>query len=215
MKKSFKKVLVSLLCLAMLATMIPFTSLAADAEETEVIFGTGGSNGGNTEVNAAYVGGIGGKAADDTAYAFTFGETATTSSRRYQYDLTEYTAGTDEFTYEFNMYADGDAVAWVCYSSGYNLLRWDPDGKLWYNYNGTLTEFGTLTRGEWHKIAVSFRSGCRFVYYVDGVYVSDYSGWTSKPNTLGFGYSNNSANGVVAFDDCVKYKELYTAHYSA
>ena len=41
MKKSFKKVLVSLLCLAMLATMIPFTSLAADAEETEITIGIG------------------------------------------------------------------------------------------------------------------------------------------------------------------------------
>lgn len=214
MKKSFKKVLVALICIAMLTSVLPVVSLAAGADETEIVFGTGGKNGGNSEVTAQYVGGIGGKAADDTAYAFVFGETPTVSSRRYEYDITEYTPGTDEFTYEFSMYADGDAVAWICYRGGNHLIRWDADGKFYYNYNNTMTEYIELTRGEWHKVAISFRKGNRFVFYVDGQLLTDFSGWLSSPEMLGFGYLSTSANGIVAYDDCVKYKELYTAHYS-
>ncbi len=214
MKKSFKQVLVSLLCFAMMAAMVPFAGFAMGAEETIINIGSGGSVGGGGEINASYVGGIGGKAYDDTAYTYTFNETPTASSKRYQYDITEYSAGTDEFTYEFNMYADGDASAWICYDGGYSLLTWKSDGTLLYNYDGTMTEWGKLSRGQWHRVAISYRTGRRFVYYVDGNYISDYSKWIAAPSTIGFGYDTGSANGVVAYDDMIKYKELYNNHHS-
>ena len=213
MKKSFNKFLSVLLIFSMLTTVLPTLSLAADAAETGVSLGTGGSYGGSG-LKVTQTGGIGGKCADDTSAAFVLGSEAASSARRYEYDISGYVAGTDEYTYEFNMYADGDAIAWMCYSSGYTLLRWDADGTLWYDNSGTLTEWGKLERGQWHRVAISYRKGQRFVFYVDGVLVCNSSKFTSTPKIIGFGYYSGSSNGIVAYDDMIKYDELYTNHHT-
>lgn len=212
MKKMFNKILSSLLICSILVCSLSFVSLAEKAAENQVILGDGGSYGG-IGINVAQVGGIGGKSPDDMACAFVLGADEATYYRRYQYDVSQYVPGTDEYTYEFNMYADGNAEAWVCYGSGYSLIRWDADGTIWYDKDGTMTQWGRLSRGQWHRIAISYRIGYRFVYYIDGVLVCDTSRYTSAPSIIGFGYAEGSSDGTVAFDDMIKYDELYTNHY--
>ncbi|MBQ4527856.1 MAG: hypothetical protein II998_07270 [Clostridia bacterium] len=219
MKKTMKKLLASILALAMVLTLAPLASFAEEAVEetvdTSFVFGSSYGSYNNTKVPVYDLGGLGGKAADDTAMAFVYeGEEATADVTRWYYPVTHL----DETVYKssgtgpsvhfaFNIYADGGAIARFSYNNSYNLLLWQPDGTVNYTDDGVAKTI-TMERGKWHRVAVALNNngGGRFALYIDGVKLAEKAdaGWNANIDAklnLAFGIELGSTKGTVAYDD--------------
>ncbi len=210
MKRSIKKLLASLLAVAMLAGLVPLGAMAET--DTSFVFGTGTYGSFRSQgIPGVQLGGIGGKAEDDMAMAFVVDSEFNGQESRWQYPTTHIAAsdvgtsgGSQGIYYSFNMYADGNVVVSVGYGSGLSILKWNPDGSLNVpNVSGAVS----AERGKWHKVVVSQNdsSGGRLALFIDGVRIgtsadAGWSGWGSKTPLL-FGVLADSANGVAAFDD--------------
>lgn len=153
-------------------------------------------------------GGIGGKSADDYAYSITVGEGTEGNNPRLERTVQKGII----HTMEFNMYADGDASAYVGYTySNTRTIKWDPDGKVYIDKKGTLTHVTTLERGKWHNFAVSHDvPRGRYRVYIDGVQYTDTTApWTTDAKFVAFGVVKDTSNGMVAFDDLDAYYGYY------
>ena len=214
-----KKVLTLFLTLAMIVSMSSVVSFAEDTDTTFTIgTGTYGSLNDPNKVPMTEVAGLGGKADDDTAMAFVLDGAGCATSIRWQYPLTHINAsdvatsgGSKGIYFAFNIYADGDVTARICYAGSYDIIKWNPDGTA--KVTG-LAEPITLERGKWHKVVLSMndQNGGRFGGFIDGVKIpanvdSTWNSITGK-GPLGFGFEAGSKNGIVAFDDA------YSAYWS-
>lgn len=216
-----KKILASLLTVAMIATLVPFAAFAEETVDTSFVFGTGSYGSFRSQgIPGVQIGGIGGKAQDDLSMAFVVDSDFNGQESRWQYPTTHISAdaigsgGTKGMYCSFNMYADGDTVVGVGYGSNLSaILKWEADGTLTYNIekvNHTIM----LERGKWHKVVISVCEGVgqRVGLFIDGVLLSTtsdlgWSGWASKTPFL-FGVPATSGTGTVAFDD--PYLTLWT-----
>ena len=215
MKKSMKKILASLLALAMIATLVPFAAFAEETVDTSFVFGSSYGSFNNTKVPVSYPGGIGGKAADDTAMAFVYeGEEATADVTRWYYPVTHL----DETVYAssgsgpsvhfaFNIYADGGAIARVGYNTSYDLFLWQPDGTVQFKEDG-VSKTCIVERGKWHRVGIALNNngGGRFALYIDGVKLAEkacatWNGNIDAKANLTFGIALGSTKGTVAYDD--------------
>ncbi len=206
-----KKILALFLCAAMVFSV---SSLSVFAEETVgELVGVNTEDGSlnSNQFSLTELSGLAGKASDDAATAFVLDESGASSEIKWSYALSEIvpdkvgTSGASKGIYfAFNLYASGDAVARISYSSGYKILEWGSDG--------TATATGasdpiTMERGKWHKIVLSMNdsNGGRIALFVDGVRIaaSADSTWNSisGKSPLSIGVVENSKNGIVAFDD--------------
>ena len=218
MKRSIKKLLASLLALAMIASVAPLGAMAEETEavDTSFVFGTGSYGGFNYDTVAheygKQVGGIGGKASDDLALAFVYdSDEPLANDKRWSYPFTHIeelgtSGGSKGVYFEFNIYADGNATARVdCATS--NILLWAPDGTVSIPTHAGTTVTTTLERGKWHKVGLSLNesNGGRFGVYFDGVRATDDAAtWdrtSAAKSPLYFSIEKNSTNGIVAYDD--------------
>lgn len=216
-----KKILASLLTVAMIATLVPFAAFAEETVDTSFVFGTGSYGSFRSQgIPGVQIGGIGGKAQDDLSMAFVVDSDFNGQESRWEYPTTHISAddigsgGTKGMYCSFNMYADGDTVVGVGYASNLSaILKWEADGTLTYNIekvNHTIM----LERGKWHKVVISVCEGVgqRVGLFIDGVLLSTtsdpgWSGWASKTPFL-FGVPQTCGTGTVAFDD--PYLTLWT-----
>lgn len=216
MKKSFKKYLAAMLSVALLATMVSFSAFASvdttQTTVTELTIGTGGTFNGSG-VAPSVLTDVGGAEGYVMGWDFT-SYTEPTNGKRYDFPVHDATT-MKQHTYEFNMYADGNAVAHLYYTGGNKILRWDPDGSLWFLVDKTMTNMGTYERGKWLHVALSYRSGDRYILYVNDEQLSDFSGWgIGNGKMFGFGVGDGSYGGIVAYDDIIKYDGLFAKYGS-
>lgn len=170
------------------------------------------SNGVEGHGSVGFVGGIGGKSADDFSLCFDVTDRISRNDR-FDYDASEFInpekpSVSFYFAFEFNMYADGDAVAAATYDAGYIIFRYMPDGS--FVLGGTNPKIYTdrkFERGKWHRVAVasSAPDGGRFSVYCDGIWVGQTDWFTNKPSAIGFGVSEG-AKGKAACSDVYKFK---------
>jgi len=216
MKKTMKKLLASILALAMVLTIAPLASFAEEAVEetvdTSFVFGSSYGSFNSTVRYDTELGGLGGKAADDMAFAFVYeSDEALSGDKRWSYPLTHIeevgtSGGAKGVYFEFNIYADGGAIARVgC--TGSNIFLWKADGTVSIPTHAGTTVTTTLERGKWHKVGLSLNesNGGRFGVYFDGVHItSDAAKWSASSaakSPIYFSIEKDSTNGVVAFDD--------------
>lgn len=114
------------------------------------------------------------------------------------------------YTYSFNMYADGDAVGFIGFAEGSDLLKWNADGSISYHDGSSYQPSGiTLERGRWHKMAVTYDSDrARFVFFANGELITPDGRWCPNGADMHFG-SYNGSNGQVLFADFVTYEGYY------
>lgn len=207
-----KKILASLLTVAMIATLVPFAAFAEETVDTSFVFG---SSYGSFNSNVRYdteLGGLGGKAEDDMAFAFVYeSEEALAGDKRWSYPLTHLdefgtSGGSKGVYFEFNIYASGNATARVGCSAG-NIFLWAPDGTVSIPTHAGTTVTTTLEHGKWHKVGLSLNesNGGRFGVFFDGKAITmDASKWqatSAAKSPIYFSIEKDSTNGVVAFDD--------------
>ncbi|MBR5506409.1 MAG: hypothetical protein IKV73_08945, partial [Clostridia bacterium] len=163
---------------------------------------------------------VGGKTTPSPTFTVTgtpSGYTAFKSSSLLKYNASLPTV----WTYEFNIYADGAAVPMISlkYADDYGAyigLKWLADGTL-SGYRGgaaTVFNFGTMERGKWHRVAISFAgatsgtlSNGRYNLYVDGAYVNNMYNYSCNyaGDHMLFSVHKDSGAGTVAFDDLDAY----------
>ena len=176
--------------------------------------------------------GIGGKPADDKSRYISVGETMVTAGvyPRYEYFLSSIVKdGNDNtcdepFTFETNIYADGDAVMQFAIRT-YVVLQWRANGEVWgmnstsaAGFSDSAVKLGELERGKWHRLTIGYDLNReRVVIYADGVRLTN-SGSRSLGktgdagqlnNTLRIGLGDTSVNGTIAMDDIIGYKGHY------
>ncbi|MBE7052633.1 MAG: hypothetical protein E7395_08755 [Ruminococcaceae bacterium] len=216
MKKSMKKILASLLTVAMIATLVPFAAFAEETVDTSFVFGTGSYGSFRSQgIPGVQIGGIGGKAQDDLSMAFVVDSDFNGQESRWQYPITHIddnavgnSGGTLGIYYSFNMYADGDAVIGIGYGSNISsILKWEANGNVTFKKAGVNTTH-YIERGKWHKVAISQadESGRRLALFIDGVKLSGnadagWGTWNPGKNPLLFGVLGTSGIGTAAFDD--------------
>ena len=207
-----KKIIALILAFAMIASLSSVIVFAEDDDTTfDIGRGTYGSLNDPSKISMTELAGIGGKAADDTSMGFVLDEVGISTSIRWQYPLTHInpsdvgtSGGSKGIYFAFNIYADGDVTARVCYGGSYNIIVWNPDGTA--TVTG-VAEPIELERGKWHKVVLSMNdsNGGRLGFFIDGVKLtsngdSTWNSITSK-SPLSFGFEAKSKNGIVAFDD--------------
>lgn len=114
------------------------------------------------------------------------------------------------YTYSFNMYADGDAVGFLGFAEGSDLLIWNADGSISYHDGSSYQPSGiTLERGRWYKMAVTYDSDrARFVFFANGELITPDGRWCPNGADMHFG-SYTGSNGQVLFADFVTYEGYY------
>jgi len=218
-----KKILASLLALAMIATLVPFAAFAEETVDTSFVFGSTYGKYNTNSVPRRFIGGIGGKAIDDTALAFVYeADGILTTNCRWEYPITHIT---DDFTtsasnnkgiyFAFNIYADGGVIARVGNNASGDVFKWYEDGRLVITRHGDSALTISMERGKWHKIGLSYNEGDggRYALYVDGKLVTgNAGGWQAFSNrgSLYFGIEKDSEKGMVAYDDS-SYQTWYDA----
>ena len=176
--------------------------------------------------------GIGGKTDDDKSRYISVGETMVTAGvyPRYEYALSSIVKdGNDNtcdepFTFETNIYADGDAVMQFAIRT-YVVLQWRANGEVWGMnstsadaFSNSAVKLGELERGKWHRLTIGYDlNRNRVVIYADGVRLTN-SGSRSLGktgdagqlnNSLRIGLGDTSVNGTIAMDDIIGYKGHY------
>jgi len=147
--------------------------------------------------------------------------------------VTSTTPLSSDFTFQANVYADGEAVVGIA-SHWNDFFRWDKDGKLYVFENSskdydndyeslTQRHVATLERGRWHTIALTIhtnvvnanKSNDYMVHslYVDGSYVCDVTRAfrKNKHQQMKIGAYAGSGAGVIAIDDVYAYAGAYDA----
>lgn len=163
--------------------------------------------------------GFGGKSQSDVSAGFT--STGATSEEALIRTNQLFATADDitSYTVEFNVYADGDAVAAINlqYSGddvAYRMFKWDAaTGKYYLTINNVSTEMGTLTPGRWHRVVMNYNyNGMRLYFYVDGEYKGNSTPISQSQQTRHKYMAimpAGSGAGKALFDDVVAYTGFY------
>lgn len=183
---------------------VDFERVREYATPIPVTLGEGGSYGASGQPSTAVqLANLGGKG-DDTAFCYdSTSLTAPAGDKRYGYNIDN----TTQFTYEFNIYADGNSVPYFTMNGGYAIAAYNVDGTFSL-YNGTELTNLVFERGKWHRVGISYYASRKFVVYVDDQFVGKATA-PSDVTQIGFGYRSDSYGGRGAFDDVVKFSGLY------
>ena len=147
------------------------------------------------------------------------------------FGFTSSTAPNTEATFQFNVYADGDTVVGGSLHTR-DVLKWAADGTLYSisypanvnDWTQTHTKIGSLKRGQWHTIALTFNSSTLDQkIYADGVYLTSVTrpnypfntDGSPKHTTMRVGAFAGSGKGSVALDDVYSYAGQYDASADA
>lgn len=163
--------------------------------------------------------GLGGRDSDKTAASLTPPAAGLTEWDSMQHSFTsieidgEAMDNSRTFSLEFNAYAEGDTILRLnCdYSGESNVFaRWLGDGTVEVNNDGVMTAVGTLSRGAWHRIAVSYDSiRHRYSLFADGKPIDGNSPvWTGGARIC-YGIDAGSSTGFAAFSDLKYYYGYY------
>lgn len=155
------------------------------------------------------------------AYVIASGETALTS-----FSGIEFMQENKEYTYSFNIYADGEATLEFYFQKNSlgrcKLMDWSPDGSVNIyessdNVTSKVLKSGSIERGRWHRIVLMYEiKRGRFHIYVDGVRWGDSFGglWNPDKNYFYIGAGKGSKNGSVAFGNVSGFYGKVTENYS-
>lgn len=210
MKKSLKMSVAYLLVALMLASVFPYIASAEEPEYIAVKIGEGGKWD-QLGVSATEPGNIH-SIGNNPVYvwdASTYTESNTTRGKEYRFPMKEEPV---PFTYEFNIYADGNAIAWMTIGGGYPFMYWDVDGTFYTRgtdgkYKASEKQY---ERGQWHHIGITFRSGNRYCFWIDDEFLggSDFIN-PSTYDRIGFSLMAGSYGGRAAYTDIYKYYDTY------
>lgn len=199
-----KKLLSIMLAVMLVATTFVCTVSAATQPTGTLTFGEGGEV--TEPVAGQNIGGLGGKAENETAWAYKF-DASTNVWGGYQYTAAH---PSEAHAYTFNMYADGDAVAYVLLDGNYFALTWEANGDL--KIGNTVK--GQLARGQWHRVTIWYAQASGWItnqtmIFADGVrYDEDSAAWKTSRTQYCFGGKKGDGAGTVAFADGLYYDQL-------
>lgn len=199
-----KKLLSIMLAVMLAAASFVCTVSAATQPTSTIVFGEGGEVA--EPVAGQSIGGLGGKTKYETAWAYKF-DASTNVWGGYQYTVAH---PSDAHAYTFNMYADGDAAAYIMLDQSYFALTWEANGDL--KIGNTVA--GHLARGRWHRVTIWYAQAdgwCtnKTVIFVDGVrYEEDSNSWKTSRTQYCFSGKKGEGAGTVAFADGLYYDQL-------
>lgn len=145
-----------------------------------------------------------------------------------RYEISHGMKLSEKFTFQFSFYADGDAVAGLCFHWS-EVFKWYPDGRIMfnsadgYNLSGSYIQSASAERGKWHTVALTYEplgaktdsANAKQYLYLDGKLIaSGYRNKLAQKNTTGDTTMRvvmlaGSGAGKLAVDDIYAYTGDY------